>query len=120
MKWATYIMFFFGCTTSAFTQEIQWLEGTEINLGLLSIQQDTTFHYTFKNNTGKPVIIETVRTSCGCTDPQWPSGAIAPGEPGQIQVTFTPKRAGFHRKKIKVFLIGIRKGQTLWLEAEAR
>lgn len=106
--------------TSMQAQDIQWINGTEINLGQLATYQDTTFQYTFLNKSKKPISIETVRTTCGCTNPQWPTGLIEPGEKGQIQVTFTPKRAGYHRKKLKVFVVGMRKGYTLWLEGDAR
>ncbi len=111
---------FLICSTSyLYSQDIQWLNGTEIDLGKLTVHQDTTFQFPFLNTTGKPVAIETVRTTCGCTNPQWPNGMISPGEKGQIQVTFTPNRTGFHKKKVKVFIVGMRKGYSLWLEAEA-
>ena len=106
--------------SSVHAQDIQWIKGTEINLGQLEAYQDTTFQYTFLNTSDKSIAIETVRTTCGCTNPQWPTELIAPGEKGQIQVTFTPKRSGFHRKKLKVFIVGARKGHTLWLEGDAR
>lgn len=100
-------------------QDIQWIPGTEINLGELEIRTDTDCTFSFHNQSTAPLVIETIRTSCGCTNPRWPSGAIAAGETGEINVTFTPNHAGFHRKKLKVFFVGIRKGHTLWLEAEA-
>lgn len=118
-KWL-FACLFVSTFNVAQAQDLQWINGTEINLGQLKTYQDTTFQYSFLNQSEKPIAIETVRTTCGCTNPQWPTGLIEPGERGQIQVTFTPKRAGFHRKKLKVFIVGMRKGHSLWLEAEAR
>lgn len=46
----------------------------------------TTFKFT---NTGdKPLIISSAVGSCGCTVPNWPKAAIAPGEGGVIDVQF--------------------------------
>ncbi|ALU76097.1 DUF1573 domain-containing protein [Tenacibaculum finnmarkense] len=46
----------------------------------------TTFMVT---NSGKTdLVITNAQASCGCTVPVWPKGAIAPGETGEIQVSF--------------------------------
>lgn len=43
------------------------------------------------NNTGdKPLIIEDVSASCGCTTPKKPSGPILPGKSDVIEVSFKP------------------------------
>ena len=82
--------------------------------------EDKSCSFTFLNTTSSPLVVETVRTSCGCTEPQWPHEPVLPGQTGQIAITFTPNRAGYHRKKIKVFFAGVRKGSNLWIEAEAK
>lgn len=46
----------------------------------------TVFH--FKNTGKKPLIISSATTTCGCTVPNWPKAAIAPGEGGDINVEF--------------------------------
>ncbi|MCF8238160.1 MAG: DUF1573 domain-containing protein [Saprospiraceae bacterium] len=111
--------FFLMMLHSVAGQEIEWIPGTEIDLGKLEVRSDTEFSFSFLNKSTAPLVIETIRTSCGCTNPRWPSGAIAPGETGEIMVTFTPNHEGFHRKKLKVFFVGTRKGHSLWIEAEA-
>jgi len=46
--------------------------------------------HTFKfKNTGKAnLVIASCTASCGCTIPEWPKEAIAPGESGEIKVEF--------------------------------
>lgn len=59
------------------------------NFGKFTIKsgaQNCTFEY--KNNTSKPIVINNVLSSCGCTTPQWPKKPIMPGESGAIKVTF--------------------------------
>ncbi len=59
------------------------------------------FRYT---NTGKrPAIISNVQTSCGCTATKYTTDPIAPGESGQIEVTFNSTgRLGYQKKSINV------------------
>ena len=57
------------------------------------------FEYT---NTGnRPLIIHSVKTSCGCTSPDWSKQPVAPQKKGYIDVTFDPRdRAGSFTKSI--------------------
>ncbi|MFC4873763.1 DUF1573 domain-containing protein [Negadavirga shengliensis] len=54
------------------------------------ITQGDKVEHVFKfENTGKsPLIISNVAATCGCTVPSWPKDPIAPGEKGEIKVTF--------------------------------
>jgi hypothetical protein len=48
--------------------------------------QETVFKFT---NTGDaPLIITDAKSTCGCTVPKFPKGAIAPGESGELLVQF--------------------------------
>ncbi|HRW76659.1 MAG TPA: DUF1573 domain-containing protein [Saprospiraceae bacterium] len=113
------LVYFLGGYGIGQTQDIQWTS-SEIDLGDVKVMEDKSCSFTFLNTTSSPLVVETVRTSCGCTEPQWPHEPVLPGQTGQIAITFTPNRAGYHRKKIKVFFAGVRKGSNLWIEAEAK
>lgn len=54
------------------------------------IQEGERVEHTFKfKNTGKAnLVIASCTASCGCTIPDWPKEAIAPGESGEIKVEF--------------------------------
>lgn len=112
------VMLFVSWSCPSLAQDIQW-SSTEVDLGSVTVMEDNTCSFTFLNATSSPVVVETVRTSCGCTEPQWPMEPVLPGQTSQITITFTPNRAGYHRKKIRVFFTGIRKGTVLWIEAQA-
>lgn len=59
--------------------------------------------FNFKNAGDQPLIINQVRSSCGCTVPDWSKEPIPPGESGSIKVSFNPKnRPGAFRKSITV------------------
>lgn len=63
--------------------------------------QTTTF--SFKNNGAAPLILSSVRASCGCTTPKWTREPIAPGATGTIDVAYNPKnRPGSFNKSVTV------------------
>ncbi len=64
------------------------------NFGELKDGEKVTHKYTFTNTGDQPYIISNAKGSCGCTVPQWPRQAIAPGESGEIVVTFNSRGKG--------------------------
>ncbi len=59
--------------------------------------------FSFKNSGTEPLILNNVRSSCGCTIPEWSKEPIAPGKSGTIKVSFNPlRRPGAFRKSISV------------------
>lgn len=56
---------------------------------------DKVTHVFKLKNTGKePLIISNAKASCGCTVPEWPKDAIAPGKSGEIKVVYDSKGKG--------------------------
>lgn len=72
---------------------------------------DTVFtgdivEHTFKfKNTGKTsLLINDVRTGCGCTTPVWPKDPVPPGESSEVIVRFDTKgRSGRQTKSVTLF-----------------
>ncbi|MBY0426248.1 MAG: DUF1573 domain-containing protein [Cytophagales bacterium] len=65
------------------------------------VEQGQVLTHTFAfTNTGKSnLLIQNAVASCGCTVPQWPKEAIAPGEKGNITVEFNSKNITGQVKK---------------------
>jgi hypothetical protein len=75
--------------------------------------------FEFTNSGDTELVIEKVKASCGCTAPTLPKTRFAPGETGQINVTFKPKNAGQQRKSITVTTNAPnRRVMKLWIEAD--
>jgi hypothetical protein len=86
---------------SAFGQ-LAW-EATEQTFNSKPKDKEVVAKYKFTNNSGKPVKIENVRTSCGCTTAALSKTDYAPGESGQIEAKFTfSGRTGNQEKAIAV------------------
>ncbi len=61
------------------------------------------YNYRFKNTGDKPLVIDQVQASCGCTVPEKPDHPILPGEIGFIKVKFnSERRPGEAHKTITV------------------
>jgi hypothetical protein len=57
--------------------------------------------FVFTNEGSGPLIISNASGSCGCTVPEWPRQPIAPGQKGQIKVSFnSSNRAGRQDKRV--------------------
>ncbi len=72
--------------SSKFTT-IQWLEQSK-DYGKITEGQKLEVAFRFKNTGDKPLIIESVRPSCGCTVANPPKEPVAPGAEGEIKGSF--------------------------------
>ena len=66
-------------------------DGINHDFGTLKEGDKVTHVYKFKNTGAVPLIIETVRPSCGCTAPNWSKEPIPVGGTGEVEVVFDSK-----------------------------
>lgn len=66
----------------------------EYNFGDVKDGEKVTHYFSFKNTGNEPLVISNAVGSCGCTVPEWPKEAIAPGKSGKIKVVFDSKGKG--------------------------
>tara|TARA_Y100001935_G_scaffold142938_1_gene118169 strand:- start:150 stop:521 length:372 start_codon:yes stop_codon:yes gene_type:complete len=101
------ILFLFIAMNSSFvfSQEVGAkikFESLEINYGKISKGDNGVRIFKFTNIGSKPLIIDKVYSSCGCTIPKKPSSPIDPGQDDEIQVKYDTNRVGPIRKTITV------------------
>lgn len=89
-----------GQTTSN-AAEISFEEKV-FDYGTITKGADGNHTFTFTNTGNSPLIIESVKSSCGCTVPKKPEAPIAHGASGSIQVRYDTQRLGVFRKTITV------------------
>jgi hypothetical protein len=84
------------------------------------IKQGTpaTHDFAFTNISNFPVIIESAQTSCGCTTPHKPEGAVAAGKIDTVSAQYNAANAGPFNKSIYVKLAGIDLPVTLKITGE--
>jgi hypothetical protein len=78
----------------------------EHDFGNLDYSGNGTFEFVFSNNGNEALVLSNVRSTCGCTVPQWPRNPIAPGENASINVKYDTKRVGAFTKSIYVYSNG--------------
>ena len=77
-------------------------EFLEYDYGPIYQGADGSSEFKFKNTGDEPLILTSVRSSCGCTVPSWPKDPILPGQSASIKVTYDTKRVGTISKQISV------------------
>ena len=73
-----------------------------IDYGTIEKGSDGVRVFEFTNTGNAPLIISSVKSTCGCTVPKKPEGPIMPGEKGQIEVKYDTNRVNPIRKTITV------------------
>lgn len=101
----TFVVALFGFT--AFAQEAESgsrisFEEKVINYGKIEKGANGTRVFKFKNEGTEPLVLNSVRASCGCTTPKWTREPIAPGEEGEINVKYDTNRLGNFHKTVTV------------------
>lgn len=70
--------------------------------GTLFVGGDGNCEFEFTNTGKEPLILSSVRSSCGCTVPSWPREPILPGKKNVIKVKYDTNRLGPINKSITV------------------
>lgn len=81
-------------------------EKTVHDYGNIQEEGDGTCEFNFTNTGEEPLVLRNVRSSCGCTIPEWPREPINPGEQANIKVSYNTKLTGRFSKKISVYSNG--------------
>lgn len=74
-----------------------------IDYGEITKGSDGIRVFEFTNVGTAPLLITDVTSSCGCTIPEKPENAIAPGQKGEIKVKYDTSRPGPIRRTIVVY-----------------
>jgi len=89
----------FTMTVSA--QELS-LDKEVHDYGTLEKGGDGSCFFTITNTGTEPLTITRAKGSCGCTVPDWPREAIAPGTTAKMKVTYDTKRPGRINKSVTI------------------
>ena len=74
------------------------LDISQLDFGNLSVGVSQQRILELKNTGSKPLIVQDVVVSCGCTKVKYPQTPIMPGETGEVVVSYDPdKKGGFHK-----------------------
>jgi len=80
---------------------IEWKTKT-IDFGKIEQGKPVSAEFEFSNPSLSPLIINSVRPTCGCTIADYPKEPLAPGKSGKIAVTYNAAASGAFTKTILV------------------
>jgi len=75
------------------------------DFGNVKADTDNKTYFTVTNTGNNPLIIESVKASCGCTTPSKPEKPIMPGKSDKIEVVFHPKENQLKEQKKTVRVV---------------
>jgi hypothetical protein len=78
-------------------------KNTEHNFGKIPYQGNAEYNFVFENTGSEPLVLQHVKSTCGCTVPEWPKEPIAPGEKASIKVRYNTRITGSFSKGIVVY-----------------
>ena len=88
-------------TLSINSQEFKFEQET-IDYGKIIKGSEGERTFVFTNIGDAPLMIQSIKSSCGCTVPKKPEAPIMPGEKGEIKVSYDTKRIGGFSKQITI------------------
>ena len=100
--------------------KIVWNTPNDHDFGELLRGKTVTHVFEFKNISDKPLVIDNVRTDCGCTASDWEETPVPSGQTGKITITFDALKVGYFHKKITVWIQGMKKSEKLSIEGEVK
>ena len=78
-------------------------EETNYEYGEIPFKGNGECRFAFRNTGKTPLVLTHVKSTCGCTIPEWPSEPIKAGEQGIIKVSYDTQRVGTFNKSIYVY-----------------
>lgn len=102
-------------------QAVIQFDKTEHDFGKIIQGEVVSYTFHFTNAGDAPLIISNVDRSCGCTASEFPRQPIAPGEKGDIKITYDSKsHHGFQSKTLVVHANTNPSLTSLRIKAEVR
>ena len=119
MKKISLILVFSICATGVFAQlftmvarpSIEWNMSaapsfswnvTAYDFGKIALNKPVTHEFKFTNTGNAPLVISSVRASCGCTVTEYSKDPIAPGAEGFVKATYNAAKVGVFTKTVTV------------------
>jgi hypothetical protein len=88
--------------------------------GEIDFSSDGTSEFSFTNTGKGQLILKNVKSSCGCTVPEWPKEPIRNGETAVIKVWYDTHRVGNFSKSIYVYSNAINSPNRLMISGRVR
>lgn len=72
------------------------------DFGKVTQGDKTEYDFRFTNSGKEPLVISDVRSSCGCTVPEWPRNPVLPGSSAVVKVKYNSSIVGVINKQVTI------------------
>lgn len=104
-------------TNGALKPQIKF-ETEVIDYGTIPHKADGVRYFKFENTGSAPLVIKSVKGSCGCTVPTKPEKPIMPGQTGEIKVKYATNRVGRFTKTVTIVSNATEKPKVVRIKGE--
>ena len=80
-----------------------WFSELVHDYGEIPVGSDGNYSFAFKNLSDSAIIVNRVRSTCGCTIPSWPKVPVESGDSARIIVSYNTAQAGAFSKSVYVY-----------------
>lgn len=87
----------------SFAQPSVVFDAPKHDMGSILWNNPAIARFTIKNSGDKPLAIENIEASCGCTVAKWDKKNIAPGTSSEISVSYNAEMLGHFTKQVAVY-----------------
>jgi hypothetical protein len=110
----------FACSNGNINQSRAQINFQETlhDFGTVDLNTEVSHDFAFTNPGKEILLIQNIKTSCGCTVPEWPTKPIKNGDKGNIHIMFDADFPGTFRKTITVYYNGENSPDTLFIKGE--
>lgn len=116
---ALLLILLFACSPSVTRNDASIGFGKEMHdFGMIPYKKEATYTFEFTNPGKTMLIINEVKTSCGCTVPEWPKSPIRPNEKGLIKIKYDAAFPGMFHKTVEIFYNGTGSPDSLEIKGE--
>jgi len=119
------LIFFISCTDKKYvpTNSTEFETEVELNknihdFGEVTFKDSISTIFEITNKGINPLVIQYVKSSCGCTIPEWTMSPIEHNKKGEIKVIYDAKLPGRFNKTISVFYNGKDSPKKLIIKGE--
>ncbi|MFK7947211.1 MAG: DUF1573 domain-containing protein [Saprospiraceae bacterium] len=74
------------------------------NFGISQLNIPLAYEFQYINYSAKTVNISFIKTSCACLKPKWDKAILAPGEVGNLTITYIPMKNGGYKENVEIFM----------------
>ncbi|WEK38026.1 MAG: DUF1573 domain-containing protein [Candidatus Pseudobacter hemicellulosilyticus] len=111
-NWSTLLLLIFlaagasaqtgGSAATATPPETLQLKESGFDFGKIPQGRPVTHIFEIVNTGSKPLLLDNVQATCGCTTPEWSRAPIKPGATAQIKVGYNAAADGYFTKSITI------------------